>query len=675
MAINTLVTIKDALTSFVAGHGQLQRIEFEAEDQKAPSITEGNEFPMLFVAPKSVRVDRAMNIHRLRIYVYARINDNRLDIIEDANDTSLILRDIAVWWNGYNQSSDIEILEGANGEFVSDRELDNLVGYYADFEFQIPSHGRCDVPVNIVPVPPIPCPEGTVNVNQSNSSLLAAVNVASGVTEPYNVADSVITLNTNEVSVNVLATDSKNFDLLDIDGNPIVVDSVVGDEVTLDISSQDGIEVISDTASNILYTDSIPSGTTNPRTILDGDIQINSVSTFSILAQGVQNIIPKDLDGNVLTVDSVIGEVVTFDINASMNVDFEADKILVDTGETINFTDLTDLIPTYWAWRFEGGGRADTQNPSFIFETTGDKDVTLIAANGNTGGFDLKTNYITVETAPFIMKVDSGADGQFTIPTTGTGYNYKAFWYKVSDPSENGSFTGVTGNQLITFADANTEYIIEIRGLFPRWYQNNNAEANKLIELVNDGDVIFGTDQSYSFSKAINMDGGVDYTPLQDDLINGSRMYFNCYLFNPPNYAPILSSLTSGEAMYYRCYAFDQDFIQNDPINGTILLEDASFMFYLAGLRVIKLQAGAITTVNFGSFWCTDLEVLELIDMSVSFTIQYSPLLVGAEIDALANSVKDLTGSTFKIVTMTTAQYNSCTPSIWTNKNWQINQV
>ena len=71
MAINanTLVTIKDALTNFVAGHGQLQRIEFESEDHKAPSITEGNEFPMLFVAPKSVRVDRAMNVHRLRIYV------------------------------------------------------------------------------------------------------------------------------------------------------------------------------------------------------------------------------------------------------------------------------------------------------------------------------------------------------------------------------------------------------------------------------------------------------------------------------------------------------------------------------------------------------------------------------------------------------------------------------
>ena len=62
-------------------------------------------------------------------------------------------------------------------------------------------------------------------------------------------------------------------------------------------------EVITDISLNILYTDNIPSGTTNPRTILDGDIQINSVSQFAILAEGVQNIIPKDLEGNVLIVE------------------------------------------------------------------------------------------------------------------------------------------------------------------------------------------------------------------------------------------------------------------------------------------------------------------------------------------------------------------------------------
>ena len=82
MAINTLVTIKDKLIEFVEGHGQLQRVVFESDDHRSAYITEGDEFPMLFVAPISVTPGRAINTHTLRIYVYERINDDRED--EDA---------------------------------------------------------------------------------------------------------------------------------------------------------------------------------------------------------------------------------------------------------------------------------------------------------------------------------------------------------------------------------------------------------------------------------------------------------------------------------------------------------------------------------------------------------------------------------------------------------------
>lgn len=148
MAINTLITIRTAIEDFVVGHGQLKRVVFESDDQRANYITEGDEFPMLFVAPIDVVPGRAMNVHTLRVYVYERINDDRTDLWENANDTSLILRDIRVWWNSYGVD-DIEIIEDPFGTFVSDRELDNLVGYSADIKFSIPSHGRCQVPNNV----------------------------------------------------------------------------------------------------------------------------------------------------------------------------------------------------------------------------------------------------------------------------------------------------------------------------------------------------------------------------------------------------------------------------------------------------------------------------------------------------------------------------------------------
>ena len=177
MAINTLVTIKDSITAFAEGHGQLQgRVIFEADDHRSAYITEENTYPLLFVAPIDVAVNRAMNVHTLRVYVYERINDDRLDVWENANDTSLILRDIRVWWNDYGVD-DINIVEDPIGQFGCDKELDNLVGYFADIRFEIPSHGRCQVPVDVAPIPPPPsCADATVE----NSDGTYAASVASG---------------------------------------------------------------------------------------------------------------------------------------------------------------------------------------------------------------------------------------------------------------------------------------------------------------------------------------------------------------------------------------------------------------------------------------------------------------------------------------------------------------
>ena len=152
MAINTLITVKDALDQFVANHKQLKRIVWEAEDHRAPVITESDEFPVIFACPIDVKIGVNMNTHTIRLYVYERINDDRSDVLENANDTSLYLRDVVVWWNSYGDD-EIQIISDPLASFISDAELDNLVGYYSDLMFEIPSHGRCEVP--IIGIPPI----------------------------------------------------------------------------------------------------------------------------------------------------------------------------------------------------------------------------------------------------------------------------------------------------------------------------------------------------------------------------------------------------------------------------------------------------------------------------------------------------------------------------------------
>jgi len=52
-----------------------------------------------------------------------------------------------------------------------------LVGYFADIRFEIPSHGRCQVPVDVAPGPPAPsCADAAVE----NSDGTYTDTVASG---------------------------------------------------------------------------------------------------------------------------------------------------------------------------------------------------------------------------------------------------------------------------------------------------------------------------------------------------------------------------------------------------------------------------------------------------------------------------------------------------------------
>lgn len=283
MAINTLITIKDALTEFTNGHAQLKYIGFEADDHREPIITQFDEFPILFVAPIDVFVARAMNIHTLRIYVYERINDDRLDVWENANDTSLILRDIRVWWNDYG-SGDINIVDDPIGTFASDRELDNLVGYYADFRFEIPSHGRCDVPVNIPPTPPTPSPcvdsEITVNGNEFGT-------VGSGETLDIPI------LNTEDTAVG------------DIDGSTVVVaDSIIN------INTEQVTELPAETELNItVELNGTPSGIWNATNQVwevtsapcaDAEISLNGEAFPDIPSGGIANIEVRQSSGSVL---------------------------------------------------------------------------------------------------------------------------------------------------------------------------------------------------------------------------------------------------------------------------------------------------------------------------------------------------------------------------------------
>jgi hypothetical protein len=285
MAINTLITIKDALTAFVLGHGQLKAIKFEADDHRAPVITESDSFPLLFVAPIDVQVGRAMNAHTLRIYVYERINDDRSDVLENANDTSLILRDIRVWWNDYGVD-DIEIKEDPTGIFVSDRELDNLVGYYADIRFEIPSHGRCSVPVDITPIDPVTCADADYQITDTDDNILYSGTIPSGGSLDQVIADSTAVL--KDTADNVLSTTQ-----ILAEGS----EDIVAPDATYTVEYLNGTPIQS---GSILSGGSELIVVPNPITCADAVVNVNSVFFDNVASGGTLNIQVRKSSGSDL---------------------------------------------------------------------------------------------------------------------------------------------------------------------------------------------------------------------------------------------------------------------------------------------------------------------------------------------------------------------------------------
>lgn len=302
----------------------------------------------------------------------------------------------------------------------------------------------------------------------------------------------------------------------------------------------------------------------------------------------------------------------------------------------------------------------------------------------------LKEGVVVLEgsfTYPFIFTVDSGADARYTIPTTGGGYNYSVY------TSDGQTFNGVTGNQLILFPSTNTLYDIEIRGLFPQIRINNNAERLKVRNIKQWGDIVMGVNQTQSYYNASSMTctatdspdmllvtngGGMfqqaasfnppNFNPTLANLTNGAGMFAQATSFNPSNFAPTLANLTNGSYMFTMATSFEQEIYAPNSIH----LTDDRSMFRQTEIAKITMNNTALTTTDAAAFQCPLLTDLILIDRKVDLTISYSPLLLGLKIDALANSVADLTGLTTKSVTMTLAQRASCNQALWTNKNWTI---
>ena len=139
-----------------------------------------------------------------------------------------------------------------------------------------------------------------------------------------------------------------------------------------------------------------------------------------------------------------------------------------------------------------------------------------------------------------LVKTDNAgtsASDQFTIPTTGTGYNYDVDW------GDGTTSTAVTGSTTHTFPSAGN-YVVKISGAFPRIYFSNGGDKLKLLEIQNWGDIVWASDFRNAFFGCSNMN------------ITATD-------------APDLSNTTSINSFLYNCISLDADLGSWDVSNVT----------------------------------------------------------------------------------------------------------
>ena len=76
--------------------------------------------------------------------------------------------------------------------------------------------------------------------------------------------------------------------------------------------------------------------------------------------------------------------------------DFSSFDTTVTIGETVLFLDNSTNMPDTWHWAFGDGGTSTQQNPTHVYQNTGDYDITLVVSNPAGSDSLTKNTYITV---------------------------------------------------------------------------------------------------------------------------------------------------------------------------------------------------------------------------------------------------------------------------------------
>jgi PKD repeat protein len=285
--------------------------------------------------------------------------------------------------------------------------------------------------------------------------------------------------------------------------------------------------------SDASYTDTVASG--GLLVLPDSQINVNSVDSGDVvsvktidvnLTDGVDPVTPTSvgLVGNTLTIEVPSG-------GTPMDVDFSADKVVANIGETIAFTDLTDNSPTHWSWRFDNAGVSIAQNPTFSFLTTGFKNITLLAGKVGAGGVEIKNSFIEI-LLPLLLDAFPNAAAAYSLRKMRAAYTGSAIRVRRSSDNteQNIGFNGSNGldtTALLAFVGANNGFVTTFYDQSGNGYDLTQTTSTEQPQIVASGVVLLSNGL-----PTLKFDGTDDYLLLSTGILNNEADIYSSVVFD-----------------------------------------------------------------------------------------------------------------------------------------------
>jgi surface protein len=261
-------------------------------------------------------------------------------------------------------------------------------------------------------------------------------------------------------------------------------------------------------------------------------------------------------------------------------------------------------------------------------------------------------------TDDFVITVKTNNTGtstntQFTIPTTGGGYDYNV------DCDSDGidDATGVTGNYTCNYGSAGV-YIVRIKrndggamgtswNGFPRIYVNNSGDREKILSIEQWGTGVW-TSMEGAFKGCLNMDGFFTDVPNLSSVTNLSEMFYLAHKFDQDISSWNTTTITDMSGMFYEASEFNQD------ISGwaTGLVTDMSYMFHLASEFNQSIGGWDTSQVtNMSHMFYSDIVFDQDISGWVTSSVTDMSFMFGSELGSLHNFNHSISGWDTSLVT------------------------